>query len=181
MRDLSFMLVGLAVWCASAAAEDLLFKRHILSTESDYSAAALIDVNHDGRLDIVCGGDWYEAPTWQKHFVADIPRIGGRPDGFSHLAFDVNRDGWLDVITVNWRSRSIKWMEHPGAALGPWTVHTVVEPGPMESGRLVDIDRDGKLDLLPNGGNFTAWWEFRWNDACGVGLLERECCFSHFE
>ena len=94
---------------AFANAEDVLFKRHVLSDTSDYSAAALIDVNHDGHLDIVCGGDWYEGPNWTKHFVAEIPRIGGRPDGFSHLAFDVNRDGWMDVITVNYRSRSIKW------------------------------------------------------------------------
>lgn len=145
-------------------AADLLFKKHVINADSDYSAAALIDVNQDGRLDIVCGGDWYEAPNWTKHFVADVPRIGGRPDGFAHLEFDVNRDGWTDVITVNYRSRSIKWMEHPGASLGPWTTHIAVEPGPMETGRLVDVDGDGQLDLLPNGASFAAWWEFRWND-----------------
>jgi hypothetical protein len=29
----------------------------------------------------------------------------------------------------------------------------------METGRLYDIDGDGRLDLLPRGGNFSAWWE----------------------
>lgn len=148
-------------------ADDLRFVKHVVNSSTDYSAAALVDVNHNGRLDIVCGGDWYESPGWKKHFVAKIPRIGGRPDGFAHLVFDVNRDGWSDIITVNYRSRSIKWMEHPGASGGPWPLNTVVQPGPMETGRLVDVDGDGQLDVLPNGRNFAAWWEFRWGQATG--------------
>ncbi|MCR9294908.1 MAG: VCBS repeat-containing protein, partial [bacterium] len=158
-------LTALAMLVAGrfTAAGDLSFKRHVINADTDYSAAALMDVNHDGQIDIICGGDWYEGPNWTKHFVADIPRIQGRPDGYSHLVFDVNRDGWMDVISVNWRSRSIKWMEHPGASLGKWTTHIAVEPGYMESGRLLDIDNDGQLDLLPNGAGFAAWWEFRWN------------------
>ena len=153
----------LLLLCSASIAGELYFKRHVINAETDYSAAALMDVNHDGHIDIVCGGDWYEGPKWKKHFLAEIPRIGGRPDGYSHLPFDVNRDGWTDLITVNYRSRSIKWMEHPGERLGVWPTHIAVEPGPMETGRLVDIDRDGKLDLLPNGAKFAAWWEFRWN------------------
>jgi len=149
---------------------DLQFKKHTINAEADYSAAALIDVNKDGKVDVVCGADWYEAPDWAKHKAAKVPRIGGRPDGFSHLPFDVNRDGWTDVITVNYRSRSIKWMEHPGRDDAQWKLHTVVEPGPMETGRLVDVDGDGQLDLLPNGRSFAAWWEFRWKDKTTKGL-----------
>lgn len=152
-----------------ATAGDLQFKKHVINPSTDYSAAGLVDVNRDGKIDIVCGGDWYESPDWNKHFVADIPRIGGRPDGFSHLEFDVNRDGWADIITVNYRSRSIKWMEHPGEQQAAWKIRTVVEPGPMETGRLVDVNGDGQLDLLPNGRGFAAWWEFRWKPGLSKG------------
>ena len=154
----------------SAHAGDLIFTKHTINAEVDYSAAALIDVNHDGQLDVVCGGDWYEGPSWKRHKAATVPRIRGRPDGFSHLPFDVNRDGWVDVITVNYRSSSIRWMENPGYSQTPWRLHTVVEPGPMETGRLVDVDGDGQLDLLPNGKDFAAWWEFRWQDKTQKGL-----------
>lgn len=153
---------------ASCSAVEVDFRVHVVDRHTDYSAAALIDVDHDGKLDIVCGGSWYQAPNWKKHFLAEIPRIKGRPDGFSHLAFDVNRDGWQDVITVNYRSRSIKWMEHPGKELGPWKTHVAAKPGPMETGRLVDVDGDGQLDLLPNGAKFAAWWEFRWSTDPGI-------------
>ena len=142
-------------------AGDLVFQRHVVSAESEYSAVAVLDVNHDGRQDILCGGFWYEAPTWRRHFVRDVEHIGGRFDGYSHLPMDVNGDGWTDIITVNFRSRSIKWIEHPGESLGAWSAHTVNEPGSMETGRLFDVDGDGRVDVLPNGQRFAAWWEVK--------------------
>src|SRR5207244_1096710 len=86
----------------------------------------------------------------------------GRPDGYAHQVFDVNGDGWPDLITVNWRSQSLKWIEHPGANLGKdpeWKAHLIAKPGSMETGRLVDLLGDGTPCLLPNGANFAAWWE----------------------
>ena len=86
----AFCLVTALVVYATADAEDRLFRRHVLNADTDYSAACVMDVNHDGVLDVVCGGDWYEGPKWKRHFVAEIPRINGRPDGFAHLAFDLH-------------------------------------------------------------------------------------------
>jgi hypothetical protein len=146
---------------APCPAGDLAFRRHVISEESEFSAVAVLDVNHDGKLDILCGGFWYQAPTWQRHFVRNVERIRGRFDGYAHLPLDVNGDGWTDVITVNFRSASIRWTEHPGPDLGPWSIHTVEEPGPMETGRLFDVDGDGRLDVLANGQRFAAWWEVR--------------------
>src|SRR5947199_9238815 len=77
---------------------------------------------------------------------------------------DVNADGWTDIISVNYRSASIFWIEHPGEKIKtdpetPWTKHLIDNPGPMETGRLYDIDGDGRLDILPNGTTFAAWYE----------------------
>ncbi len=142
-------------------AADVAFRKHVIDADAQFCAACVFDVNHDGKLDVVCGSHWYEAPTWKKHFVRDVEALGNPPrfDGYAHLPMDVNGDGWTDVITVNYRSRSLKWLEHPGPGFGPWTAHTIDEPGPMETGRLVDIDGDGQLDILPNGVQVAAWWE----------------------
>lgn len=157
----SIFVTCLLSFAASGHAGDLTFRRRVISEESEYSAVAVLDVNHDGKLDILCGGFWYKAPTWQRHFVREVERIRGRFDGYSHLPLDVNGDGWTDVVTVNYRSASIRWIEHPGPDLGPWSIHTVEEPGAMETGRLFDIDGDGRVDVLANGQRFAAWWEVR--------------------
>lgn len=147
-----------ACFVATSLGADVAFRRHVINAQSEYSAVAVLDVNRDGRQDILCGGFWYEAPSWKRHFVRDVERIRGRFDGYSHLPMDVNGDEWTDVINVinvNYRSRSIRWIQHPGAdELGPWSLHTVGEPGSMETGRLFDINGDGRLDVLANGRPF---------------------------
>ncbi len=41
-----------------------------------------------------------------------------------------------------------------------WDRIEIDTPGPSETGRLVDIDGDGQLDVLPNGTTFAAWYSF---------------------
>lgn len=142
-----------------AGDDGLEFRLHEINKNSFFSACAVMDVNHDGLPDVVSGGFWYEAPDWKQHFVREVEVINGRPDGYSHLELDVNRDDWIDLIHVNFRSKSIYWLEHPGVDLGEWKKHVVAEPGPMETGRLYDIDGDGQMDVLPNGWEFAAWYE----------------------
>ena len=76
---MAHILIGLAVGTlltGSVAAEEGKvgegWRLHVINAESRFEAAGVLDVNRDGKLDIVCGGFWYEAPTWKKHFLRDI-------------------------------------------------------------------------------------------------------------
>ena len=159
---LNILLLG--VTAASRAAEPA-FQVHAINARSTYSACAAFDVNKDGRIDVISGGFWYEAPDWKKHVIRDVQVIRGRYDGYSHLPMDINRDGWTDYISANYRSRAIYWIEHPGNSGEPWKKHLIDTPGHMETARLFDIDGDGNLDVLPNcirrtsGEPFAEWWE----------------------
>ena len=148
-------------WSQTAAPA---FRVHLIAADSTFPACAAIDVNNDGRLDIVSGGWWYEAPAWKRRFLRDVPEIRGHFDDYSNLPLDCNDDGRLDLISVNYRSESIFWVENPGPSKAnagtPWPTHLIAKPGASETGRLVDVDGDGRLDILPNGAKFAAWW--RW-------------------
>src|SRR5690606_32767171 len=111
----------------------------------------------------------------------EVQEIRGRYDDYSNLELDVNGDGRTDLISANYRSESIFWIENPGPDKSPgaaspgsdahrtWPTHTVASPGPMETGRLHDIDDDGRLDLLPAGVKFAAWWSIDPADASTPG------------
>lgn len=172
------------------AANPLRFRKHLLSSESEFSAAGVLDVNSDGKVDIVCGAWWYEAPHWQKHYFREIEKIRGRFDDYSNLVVDVDGDGAADIISVNFRSQSLFWSRNPGNLSNdvterldplpadpqssrlevskgetskdenPWKNFIIDRPGTSETGRLVDLNGDGQLDVLPAGTNFAAWYEF---------------------
>lgn len=135
------------------------FRVHAINAQATHHSCAALDVNRDGRLDVVSGAWWYEAPDWRPHPVGEVAMIRGRYDDYSHLPLDVDGDGRLDLISANYRSRSIYWLQQPAEADRPWRREVVAEPGAMETGRLADVDGDGRLDLLPNGVDFAAWWE----------------------
>ncbi|MGE3779238.1 MAG: FG-GAP-like repeat-containing protein, partial [Pirellulaceae bacterium] len=160
---LSCCVAGLALAHAVVTADDRIpmpsFRQHAIDPQATYSAGAAIDVNRDGQVDVVVGGAWYEAPQWTKHVMREVEFIRGRFDDYACLPLDVNADGRMDFLISNYRSEKVAWVENPGDGRGQWAEHVVERPGPMETGRLADVDGDGRPDLLPNGRDFAAWWE----------------------
>lgn len=150
-----------------AMADDKLpsvtWKMHSINDQSPYEACGAADFNGDGKIDIFSGDSWYEAPAWTKHQVRNVPASVPNPhyyEDFSDSPLDVNGDGRPDIVTCNYFGKRVGWVENPGSdSTKPWTEHEIDTPGNMETGELIDLNGDGKLDFLPNTGNVVVWYE----------------------
>jgi dienelactone hydrolase len=154
-------ILAVSLWvvaCPRVQAADPIFHVEPIDTENRCAAVAVLDINGDGVMDILCGNHWYAGPDWKRNFARQVQVIRGRLDDYSNLLMDVDGDGRMDVISCNYRSQSIYWLRQPKTPSGVWQRTVAAEPGSMETGRLADIDGDGRLDVLPNGTKFAAWW-----------------------
>ncbi|MBN1816192.1 MAG: HEAT repeat domain-containing protein, partial [Sedimentisphaerales bacterium] len=146
------------------------FKLHVINAESRFEAGTIMDVNNDGKPDILSGGFWYQAPTWEKHVVREIQEEGGYYYDFANLPMDVNGDGWMDTGGAAWHNKMVYWVRNPGQANGPWQVFEVDTPGNMETAIAVDINGDGQDDILPNIMSAAAWYEYKRDASAPQGV-----------
>lgn len=164
LRSSVLALTLAALGLATSRADEPKFKKHDINPRSIYEAAGAFDVDGDGDLDIVSGEFWYEAPSWTKHKVRDIERVGTYMNCFSTLPIDVDGDGDLDFVTCSFFGQNVGWVENPGDRSKTWTYHEIDKPGPSEAAVFVDLDGDGKPDVLPNTVNTVVWYSL---DAAG--------------
>jgi hypothetical protein len=152
---------ALAVFTAPplARAGEPSWKLHTINGKSAFEAAGAIDVNNDGKLDVVSGDTWYEAPNWTPHHVRNVAKQGTYYNCFATLPMDVNADGHVDFITVGYFSKNVGWVENPGKTDQDWKYHEIDLPGTSEAAQLVDLTGDGKPEVLPNPTNVVVWYE----------------------
>lgn len=151
---------------------DLAFDGRMIDPGAS-ETVAVTDINGDGRLDIVSGESWYEAPGWTKHPFRTIGFVSNYVDVFSDLALDVNGDGRTDVVSASWFAKKLWWNENPGGAAGSWASHDIATGFPIEFAFLVDLDNDGRArEVLPQFGDVKA--PLTWYAIEGGRLVPRQ-------
>src|SRR3990172_8483811 len=61
---------------------------------------------------------------------------------------DVNNDGWDDALIVGFPGEPGWWYENPKGAEGHWNRHAIAQSVCNESPSVVDLDGDGRLDMV---------------------------------
>ena len=155
------------------------FTKHTLTNEFISEGVAVGDINHDGKTDVMAGAYWFEAPEWKRHEI--FPGKTFDPgkeysNSFLNFSLDVNQDEWVDLVVIDFPGTLAYWYENPKNAGGHWAKRLVHETALVgnESPAFVDVDGDGRLDILcadskekqivwlraPQTNETTAWEKF---------------------
>jgi hypothetical protein len=174
-RTLLASAAALLLLLSTARADEPKWKQHAINGRSEFEAAGVFDVDNDGKLDIVCGDTWYQAPDWKPHHIREVQRMGTYYNDFATYPLDVNGDGHTDYLTVSYFGKNVGWVENPGKADAPWAYHEIDVPGTSEAASVVDLTGDGIPDLLPNPTNVVAWFEVaRKSDGKGFDIKKHD-------
>ena len=162
MRSIPLLACALLFAAQGSRPPDIPFRLHAIDPGAS-ETAAVADVNRDGRLDIISGEHWYQAPGWTKHRFRDLGFSNQYIDNFSDLAVDVDGDKYPDVVSVSWFAKKVAWWRNPGKSRNPWTEAPINTGFNVEFAQLVDLDNDGvaREVLAQENGTGQSWYEIR--------------------
>ena len=117
------------------------------------------DVNHDGVMDAVSGPFAYLGPDFHRTLEIYPPQTynfggpgqhGTYTDSFLNYVHDFNGDGWPDNLKINFQGAYL--YINPKGESRHWAEYEVAKDVSSETTQLVDVDGDGKLELLLTHG-----------------------------
>ena len=136
--------------------------RHVIAQGFRSQSAVAANFSGLGRMDVISGDiendrkvTLFQAPDWKPVVLRSGIRV------IQSAALDIDGDGRLDYIGVQYRPGLLFWLEHPARPLtDAWMFHKIddfTEGGidGVHGIALVDLDGDGRPELLAMSG---------WND-----------------
>lgn len=133
---------------------------HLIDDQAEMleSGGVLGDVNEDGRIDFIAGGDWRSSQIWWWEQPSDLKEkwekhlIGNFASKFhTQLWVDIDGDGKGELITWNQGQKSLLWLKPQGKG-ERWESFVIAKGIEGEGLAWADIDKDGKGEII--AGNF---------------------------
>lgn len=131
-----------------------VWKKEDIAEIKGVTNAMIADFDGDNRLDVIAsaghgnGVFWFKAPRWQQTTLdADFP------DCHTLAIGDFDLDGDVDAASASFSAKQVRWYENNGR--GIFKTHDLDVGSNQEAYDLkaVDLNRDGRLDLILAGRN----------------------------
>lgn len=151
---LAVVLPWIAADAKPAAKETAIsWKKTVLDRKFRAEGVAVADVNKDGKIDVLNGEYWYEAPDWTPHEMKPFTDYKDGLRNYSHSfacwADDFNADGFPDLIVIDFPGDPCFWLENPrGNPKEHWKKHIIWHSACNETPTYVDLLGTGKRVLL---------------------------------
>jgi hypothetical protein len=136
---------------ADKGVTNISWKKTVLDPAFHSEGVAVADVNRDGKMDVLVGELWYEAPDWKAHEMQKVGKyngLAGYSKTFACWADDLNGDGWPDLIVIDFPGAPCYWLENPKGSEGHWTKHEIWHSACNETPQYVDLLGKGKRVLV---------------------------------
>jgi hypothetical protein len=136
---------------AGFPSDKIKFKKTQLDKIFRAEGVAVGDFNNDGKNDIATGEAYYAAPEWNLVPIREQVREFDPlrySQCFQAWSEDFNGDGWKDLLVVEFPGTASAWLENPKGEKRPWARHVVVDVTNNESPEYLDLDGDGKKEML---------------------------------
>jgi hypothetical protein len=153
-------------WFENPAGQDVLWKRNLIDSIASNESPMNVDVDNDGKKDLVFGNEklgqmaWYspvvksKKVSWKRTAISE-PNAKG-VGLFSHgLGFgDINGDGRKDVMIRG------GWWEAPAdLKASPWKWHEADLGESCAQMITYDFDSDGDADVVSSSAHeYGVWW-----------------------
>lgn len=155
---------GSFTWWQQPADLTQEWKRHLIAMEPGATHPRVVDLNADGKPDVIgsaghgVGIWWYAGPDWKRHTIDESIR-----DVHAFDVADIDGDGDIDAAGCSFSGKVVRWWENQGN--GKWKAHDCDVANAQEAYdlKIIDLDGDGKKDLLLAGrrSNNAVWYRAR--------------------